>query len=173
MRSSTSPIRRFLIYDRSSSLAPDPPLAPCSGPRCQLFQYNGSTSDVASSNTLASAVPEVPQKSNPGKGKSNGKGKGKSNGKGKGKAAEVIDDFAATVLDEVEENVFDGGEIVSSVKKRPSFLMLASSVGNGGAPNGETGHAMLKSRLTRVSLRGLSQVDDGAVVVSNRLNRSP
>lgn len=112
---------------------------------------------------MASAVPEVPQKSKPGKGK--GKGKSKSNCKGKGKAAEDTDD---RVLDELEENAFDGGEIDSSGGKRPPFSMMASSVGNGGVPNGEAGHAMLKSRLTRVSLRGLSQVDDGAVVVSEQ-----
>lgn len=70
--------------------------------------------------------------------------KGKEKGKGKGKASEAA---AAGSLPQDE--------------------------GEGGAGVVPTGHAMLKSRLTSVSLRGLVQVDGKAVAVRETIYPPP
>ncbi|CAN0447822.1 unnamed protein product [Ascophyllum nodosum] len=128
----------------------------------ELFQYSGSSADVASSNSAAATVPEPSWRTKGGVG---GKGKGKSNAKGKGKAAGAADANATlNEDDDGEENAFDEGESDPAGRGSSPPSTIASSANGGGARVGGIGHAMLKSRLTKVSLRGMTKVDDNAVM---------
>lgn len=83
--------------------------------------------------------------------------KGKGKGKGKGKANAAAAAAAAT-----SGAGSAAGAAAGSAGSFPQGVGEEEGGGEAGAP---TGHAMLKSRLTSVSLRGLSQVDDKAVMV--------
>lgn len=93
-------------------------------------------------------------------GKSNGTTNGTTNGKGKGKAK--------TQNGNGDDNNEDGG--IDDDEEEEAFgRELPERFGRGslekGGPFTTKTHAMLKSRLTSLSLRGLVQVDDAAVVV--------
>ena len=119
---------------------------------------------MASSNSAAATVPEPSWRTKGGVG---GKGKGKSNAKGKGKAAGAADaNVTLNEDDDGEENAFDEGESDPAGRGSSPPSTIASSANGGGARVGGIGHAMLKSRLTKVSLRGMTKVDDNAVMVS-------
>ncbi len=130
--------------------------------RAQLFQYSGSSADAstgvraqasaASAAALSGASPAASNGGTPSK----GKGKGKAKGKGRAGAAP-----APATADAV------AGVSQGAAPPRGGGDGEDEDDEEGGPP---AGHAMLKSRLTSVSLRGLVQVDDKAVAVSGSLS---
>lgn len=160
----------------------------------QLFQYSGSRADVAGHLAGGGNAKAISQDSVAGGSRGtddhfqrNGKGKGKGKGKAKGKsrAAEPLtvegfeeneDDDEYQETRETEEMSMDTAEIeeedgVDDDSESSSGKMdhdQESSAGAGVAVAGQEqdrGHAMLKSRLVDVSLRGLVAMEDGAVMV--------
>lgn len=154
----------------------------------QLFQYSGSAADVEEVkkvNGPGSAPGQNAERRAAGTPSNNGTGdKGKGKGKGKSKAAGPMP------VEDVEE--FEDDDEVAETQETEDVSMDTAAVEEGGlnsdpkSSGGEVdhdhqssagsdagvecqankdGHAMLKSRLTNVSLRGLVAMDDGAVMV--------
>lgn len=112
------------------------------------------------------------------------RGKGKGKAKGKSKAAEPLptedveefedgDEMVETQeteemsvdAAEVEEGRLNGDSKSSGGEVDHDHESSAGSAAGVKRPAKKDGHAMLKSRLTNVSLRGLVAMDDGAVMV--------
>eukprot|EP00904_Undaria_pinnatifida_P005749 jgi/Undpi1/2303/HiC_scaffold_13.g05687.m1 len=154
----------------------------------QLFQYDGSSADAtfeARSNGrgtgAAAAALRGVARSGRGKGKSEGKGKGKGkgkgtvNGKGKGKARATFEGNGSAALykdgegeeeeeyEEENEEEVDEGEEEEEEQETVGVEEEKGGKTGGVVEDCGAGHAMLKSRLTSVSLRGLAQVDDATV----------
>lgn len=144
----------------------------------QLFQYSGSSAD-ASKGFRAPAVGAATSNDNDAGGdgdggdsgsgeaspKGKGKGTGKSKSKGKGRASVAATAAATTSADAGSAGAGAGAGAAAAraaIGSLPQDVGEDEGDGEAGAP---TGHAMLKSRLTSVSLRGLVQVDDKAVTV--------
>lgn len=139
----------YIVFQTHKSLLPPPPACI---PFPQLFQYHGSSAELANVNAASSVKPAVSA--------TNGnKGKGKANGKGKRKAM-MAESAPSAHQDEEDEDLVDGAG-----DGKPPPVVKPSADGRHGDGGDETGHAMLKSRLTSVSLRGLVQVDDEAMKV--------